>query len=238
MRIIDVASGGPLLEEIYGNVLRPSFTLNELSPYGEITEALAHGRTVVTAVLDDKGRPMGAAVGEWSPKTGVLLLAYIAVRPEWRSRRCGALLMDAVRGAWRKRFQPSFILVEFEHPLAHRSDAQHGDPRARFRFYARHGVRALGLPYFQPSLGSGRERVYGMVLAAVHVAPTGTGGHVDTVASAPIREFLTDYFLRTEGEVPTDPAGRRLWRALEHGDAGISLIGLTDPAILPVSRPE
>lgn len=233
-----MADGGPLLEEIYGNVLRPSFTLNELSPYCELTEALARGRAVVTAVLDGKGRPVGAAVGEWSPKTGVLLLAYIAVRPEWRSRGCGALLMDAVRGAWQKRFQPSFILVEFEHPIAHRSDAQHGDPRARFRFYARHGVRALELPYFQPSLGSGRERIYGMVLAAVYVAPTAMSGRMDTVTSAPIRDFLTDYFLCTEEEVPADSAGRRLWRALEHGGAGISLIDLVDSVILPVSRAE
>ncbi|MEW2132274.1 GNAT family N-acetyltransferase [Streptomyces sp. NPDC005435] len=235
MNLVDVTGGGPLLDEIYDDVFRPSFSFDELSPRRELAGALARGEAVVTAVVDDDGRPVAAAAGEWSPQTRVLLLSYVAVRPGVRSRGYGARLMDAVGGSWQERFRPLVTLVEFEHPLAHGSDPKRGDPAARFRFYARHGARALALPYFQPALGGRRKRIYGMVLAAVCVTPEARGERDGTVAAGPVRGFLTDYFLTTEEKVPTDPAARRLWRAVD-ARGGIPLLDLADAADLEVSR--
>jgi GNAT superfamily N-acetyltransferase len=234
MRIVEVGSDSLLVGEIYSDLFLQAFNADELVSRDQLQAGLRGGLGILTAVLDRKGRPLAAAFGEWDPDSRVLLLSYIAVHREQRSMGLGGLLMGEIGGAWQDRYHPELTLAEIEHPLAHYRgpNPNHGDNFARMRFYGRHGARALDLPYFQPALRPGAERIYGMVLIAL--APLSERERGGFVAAAPVRAFLTGYFLSCEGAVGTDSASRQLWQAVDH-PGGIRLLPLDDPAALQVS---
>jgi GNAT superfamily N-acetyltransferase len=232
--VVEIDGDSPMVHVIHRDVFRRAFTPDELISYEQLRDDLRRNRGVLTAVLDDCGSPLAAAYGEWDPESRVLLLAYLAVRREQRSGGLGGLLMDEVGGAWQDRYRPVLTLAEVEHPLPHQADPDRGDGLARLRFYHRHGAHALDLPYFQPSLRPGAERVYGMLLVVLPPFPVGRDSTV--LEAAPVQAFLAGYFRDCEGSVGTDPASRRLWRAVDD-PAGVRLLSLGNPAALPVSRP-
>jgi hypothetical protein len=158
---------------------------------------------------DESDAPIAAAVGEWSPTTEIVLLAYLAVRPGVRSTGLGGELLSNVTALWRTRWKPVAILAEIEHPLAHSATEAYGDPVKRLRFYARHGLRALDIPYFQPSLKRGFGRVFGILLTVVWLSDEGVGAEPDTADGERIRRYLVEYLTATEGRAgPT----RQPWR--------------------------
>lgn len=278
----DLPPDSPLLDVVYSELLAPYFPADELVAREELT-AVAGERGAVTVALDERGAPVGTAVGVWSPDAGVLLLAYLAVRAEQRSLGAGGRLLAEVGSRWQRRFRPRVTLAELEYPLARppHSPLAHGDPRARYRFYQRHGARALDLPYVQPSLRPGQRRVPGMLLLALYVATAGPPGHprpgpgghralsgfahpdgdggygrpdpvdgpglpegvtvpdelpggVPTVDAEPVRTFLHDYFLATEGpSALTDPGLLPMWHALERPE-GVRLLPMDAPENLPL----
>jgi GNAT superfamily N-acetyltransferase len=226
--IANVDSSSPLLEQAYEELLRPSFTRDELVLLPELRELLRAGAGVVTVTTDGEGTPDGVAVGEWSPDTGVLLLAYLAVRAGRRSAGLGSRLLERVRGDWRETFRPRLTLAEIEHPTAHPADDR-GDPHARLRFYHRHDSRALAVPYVQPALRPGARRVPGMLLITLDTPVP------DAVPAAPVRAYLREYFEDAEGADATgDPALRPLWRAVDDRET-IALLSLAAPERLPLS---
>jgi hypothetical protein len=77
---------------------------------------------------------------------------------------------------------------------------------ARVRFYERHGARALPLPYVQPALGPGTERVPRLMLMVLGGtdASLGTG----TADGRHVAGFLTEYFEEFEG--PAQPRDAEL----------------------------
>ncbi|MFP8964264.1 N-acetyltransferase [Streptomyces nanhaiensis] len=236
MRVVDVAEDGPLLQVLYEDLLVPSFPPDELQTLQWVRDGLADGGVVVGAVLDDAGAPEAVAVGEWDAPSRVLLLSYLTVRPRIRSRGLGGLLMGVVTGAWRERFRPLLTLAEVEHPLAHEAGGERGDPAARLRFYARHGARALDIPYFQPVLRPGAERVHGMLLLVLTRAG-GTGGErPDTVDPGPVRAFLEDRLLSDEEHDADGPVLRMRGALARPG--GIGLLPLDDVRALPLSAPD
>jgi hypothetical protein len=101
-----------------------------------------------------------------------MLLAYLAVRPGARSKGTGGPLLKETIALWRERFAPRLVVVEVEHPGVHTSDPERGDPVKRLRFYERAGARLLDLPYFQPRLFPGGNRVHGMLLLVLEVDPS------------------------------------------------------------------
>jgi GNAT superfamily N-acetyltransferase len=228
MQVSDIGLDSPLLGAVYEELLVPAFPPHELMTRQELGAALESGLLWISAVVRE-GRPDGAAVAEWSPGSGVLLLAYLAVRRGVRSSGIGGALMDEVRGGWQERVRPLLTLAEIEHPAAHTADAERGDPSARLRFYARHGARALDLPYFQPSLRPGAPRVPGMLLALLAAAPELAGR--PTVPAEPVRAFMTEYFQQCEGGVPDDPAAAALFAAMV--PRGIRLLPTDDAEALP-----
>ncbi|NUS11611.1 MAG: GNAT family N-acetyltransferase [Streptomyces sp.] len=230
MQVGDVGPDGPLLDAVYDELLVPAFPAHELMTAAEVRAGLESGLLWVSAVVRD-GRPDGAAVAEWSPDSGVLLLAYMAVRRDLRSSGVGSALMAEIRSGWQERVRPLLTLAEIEHPAAHAADADRGDPAARLRFYARHGARALDVPYFQPSLRPGAPRVPGMLLAVLTTAPE--PADAPAVPSGPVRAFMTEYFQHCEGGVPEDPAAAAMFGAM--GPEGIALLPLDDPAALPLT---
>lgn len=228
MRVGDIGVDSPLLGAAYEELLVPAFPPHELMTREEMRGGLESGLLWVSAVVRE-GRPDGVAVAEWSPDSRVLLLSYLAVRRGLRSSGIGGALMEEVRGGWQERVRPLLTLVEFEHPAAHTGDAERGDPSARLRFYARHGARALDLPYFQPRLRPGARRVPGMLLALLAAAPELAGR--PSVPSEPVRAFMAEYFQQCEGGVPDDPAAAALFAAM--GPDGIRLLPTDDAAALP-----
>ncbi|GIG57241.1 hypothetical protein Lfu02_16130 [Longispora fulva] len=208
MRILAVSGRHPLLAEFHAEVLTPSFPPSELGPLDELEGA--HVRLAV----DDDGRVLGGAVGDWAPHLRVMLLGYLALRPGVRGGGIGGALLDDTLAAWRAECDPCLILAEVEDPEAHAGTVEeHGDPAARLRFYRRRGARALDIPYFQPALSPGTGRVSGLFLMALHAAPEFLAGS-DAVLAAPVRSFMEGYFLETEGVIPTDPQATALWEAL------------------------
>jgi GNAT superfamily N-acetyltransferase len=236
MDIVEITAPGPLLDAVYTDVLVPSFPPDELVSLEDLREGLAAGGgTSIAATVDAAGRPLAAAAVDWSASTAMLLLSYLAVRPGRRGGGHGAALLRYARGEWFVRHGARMLLAEVEDPRAHAASAGFGDPAARVRFYDRHGGRALDLPYFQPALGPGRERVYGVFLVVLAWTDAALGAGADRIAAEPVRRFLAGYLGEAEGGVGSDPAVAALWRALDRPD-GIPLLALTDPA-LPRSVP-
>ncbi|WP_412541720.1 hypothetical protein R8Z50_03965 [Longispora sp. K20-0274] len=208
MRILAVAGPHPLLAEFHAEVLTPSFPPSELGSLDELDGA--H----VRLALDDDGRVLGGAVGDWDPELRVMLLGYLALRPGVRGGGIGGALLDDTLAAWRAEHDPCLILAEVEDPEAHAGAVEeHGDPAARLRFYRRRGARALDIPYFQPALSPESGRVPGLFLMVLHAAPEFLAS-ADAVDPAPVRSFMEGYFLVTEGAIPTDPQANALWDAL------------------------
>ncbi len=236
MRLV-TADPGTLLDTVFTEILTPAFLPEELSSLAELRSAVRLGVARVLVAVDDGDRPLGAAVGEWSERSRVVLLGYLAVSRDARSTGVGGQLLEHAMHAWRLEFDPRLILAEIEHPAAHGANPDRGDPAARLRFYARHGGRALDMPYFQPALGPGLSRVYGVILAALWVGPDAGGKSPGTIDGAPVREFMHEYFEECEGGVPDDPAARALFDGLDRPD-GVPLLPLDEPGGLPVSTPD
>lgn len=237
LRMVHVGDGDDaLLSRVYRDLLLAYFPANELESFDELRSGLAKDLRLVTTIVNEDSLPVAVAVGDWSPESGVLLLAYLAVHADARSSGLGGWLMEEVSGGWQRRFGPRLTLTELEHPLAHESDEVLGDPVARLRFYARCGGSALDVPYFQPALGSGMDRVYGMLLVMLSGGADADERSGAEVPTGPVREFMERYFLDTEGAIPVDLPARRLWQAMDR-PGGIPLLPLTDVRRLPLSVP-
>ena len=234
MRIVEVGSADPAFETVYADILTPSFPPEERGTLEDLRTGAAEGYTVVLAALDDQGRPLAAAVGDWSADSGVALLSYLAARPGLRGGGVGGELLTAATANWRERWQPALMLAEIEDPGAHGASDGYGDPDKRVRFYARHGVRALAVPYFQPGLTAGSPRVYGVMLCAVDVTAAGAGAEPDTVDGARVARFMTGYLNSCEGAVGSDPACVALFAALDR-PGGVPLIDITEYTRVPRS---
>ncbi len=152
------------------------------------------------------GRVVAGVVGSWSAEARVLLVQYLAIAPGRRGGGIGAALLGAAVAAWLTNLRPVMVLGEVEHPGFHSASEAHGDPEARLRFYARHGGRVLAVPYFQPGNAPGAERVPALLLMTLATEdPTAT-----SVPGAPLRTFLREYFVDSEGSLADDEPTRAL----------------------------
>lgn len=230
-----------LLAELYHEVLAPAFPPDELVSLPALEGAVlggGEGVEVVVAVDSGGGAPrvVGGIVGERYPGSNVLLLAYLAVRPELRGAGVGTLLLAEVIPLWCRRHRPLLAVGEVEHPDHHGPSPERGDPAARLRLYERVGARVLAAPYFQPRIGPDLQRVYDMLLLAFEVDPrayrgdpAGDHGGAATVDGKVVTGFLDEYFTVCEGgdTITTDPDFRSMRAAMDPA-GGLGL--------LPVSR--
>ncbi|TDC38083.1 GNAT family N-acetyltransferase [Micromonospora sp. 15K316] len=215
MRIVRVTDDATT-DLLYRQVLLPSFPEDQLVTGESLLADLHDGVGEVFVARDDAGALLGGAVGSWYEGPRVMLLSYLAVAEEGRGTGVGSLLLGHLVPEWAERYDPCLIVAEVERPDQHPGNRAHGDSEARLRFYARLGARALDLPYFQPALDRQKARVHGMLLLLLHAAPEFAGEHPESVAAGPLRGFLTEYLVETEGEVARqDPATSALWQGLD-----------------------
>jgi GNAT superfamily N-acetyltransferase len=216
MRIYEAPGPGPIIEDFYQQVLVPSFPADELVSLDEVQQIATGEDGSIWLAEDTDGTIVAGAIAEWDGSVRVLLLGYLAVRPGIRGGGIGGPLYLTALDAWRQRFKPCLILAEVEDPEAHSGSEDHGDPAARLRFYVNRGSRILDIPYFQPALERGAERVTGLLLIALHIDPefAGSGG-ADTIDATVVRKYLENYQTQYEGKVAMDDQAMIMWRALD-----------------------
>lgn len=215
VRIVELESAGPEVDELYTEILAPSFPVDEISPLEDFRRLPGSGYGSVIVALDDDDTVLGGAVGEWDADPGVWLLAWLAVREGHRGGGIGGPLLDAALGEWRVRNGPCLVLAEVEDPAKHIGNVAHGDPKARLRFYLRRGARILDLPYFQAALGPEKSRVRDLHLIVLHADPKFAGAEPNTLDPAPLRSYIELYQRQCEGAVATDEEATTLWQALD-----------------------
>jgi GNAT superfamily N-acetyltransferase len=200
---------GELAHEFYRSVLSPSFRGDELVGEDELLQTVHDGSCHVLLARDPDGTIIAGAVGDWFPRSRVQLLSYLATRPGIRGRGVGSVLMKAAVESWVQRLDPLLVVGEVEDPRHYQSpdgyDSAYGDVIARLRFYEKHGVRSLPIPYSQPALRSDSARVPHLLLMVFAV---GADARIsaDRVDGAVVERLLVEYFTEVEGEIRPDDA--------------------------------
>jgi GNAT superfamily N-acetyltransferase len=186
-----------VIEEIYREILQPSFGPDELDSLDTFLGGLAENEAWGLCALDGES-PVGCVMGYPFPRSRVLLIGYVAVRPGLRGGGIGDVLMDAARQRWYTKPDVALVLAEVEDPRRHPA-AGDIDPKRRAMFYARRGAQVVVGPYFQPKLeGEGKKRVHDLFLTVI----SGTTDAISPQNSVPaemIVDFILDYF-RDSGE--------------------------------------
>jgi GNAT superfamily N-acetyltransferase len=203
-----------LLAHVYHAVLEPSFSIEELDPLDSIAEALADdGDPLTLAVVAlDGDTAVGALVGELYRSSAVLLIAYLAVRPEAHGRGIGSWLLSSVGQQWYRDLDVALAVAEVHDPR-HYGVTEGPQAAERLRFYGRRGGRLLQMPFIQPALGPDRQRVRHMLLLASHVAPRALAPSLGVPSLDPvrIRTFVRDYYASAEGRVPPPDDNEYRW---------------------------
>jgi GNAT superfamily N-acetyltransferase len=221
LRIYEVQGSGPVIEDFYQQVLQPSFPADVLIGLDELQEIANRDSGSVWLAQDADGTILGGAVGEWDESVRVVLLGYLAVRPGIRGGGIGGPLFLAALDSWRQKFRPCLVLAEIEDPAVpvHSGSEDHGDAGARLRFYLSRGSRVLDIPYFQPALEPGADRVSGLLLIVSHADPDFAGPEEGTIDPEVVRRYLEHYQIQYEGKVATDEQAMEMWRALDRPGA-------------------
>lgn len=203
--VVDIADlDDAAFEQVYDLVLAPSFPPTELLGREVLRALYLGGNPDFFGYTVLRGhRPIAAALCEHHRPSRISLLDNLAVAPDIRQGGHGGRLMRHLLSRWESADSVAF-LAEVEDPR-HHSGGEHGDPAARLRFYDRHGAQLLPLPYFQPSLGPGLDRVPNLLLLALRTRDSG-------LPSAALGAFLDDNITACEGDTArdTDPDYRSL----------------------------
>lgn len=186
-------------------VLLPSFPPEELSSREQFELGFRADVFLTMAAFDDAGTPLAAAIGMAPTEPGdVILLTWLAVGERGRGQGIGGTLLDTTLADWQARYRPYLVVGEVEDPDFHEGSAATGDPRARLRFYYRHGARRIDLPFVMPLANAEATRVDHMMLLAF-------AGRALTEPDSPrvgqaVERFLRAY-LQSSAE-PCDADGR------------------------------
>lgn len=188
---------GDHLKQLFAAVLRESMPADELISLNDLLQAYAppDRRDPAAVVTDAAGQVVAGMLTDVYPRSGVLLVGYIAARADHRGHGLGSELIRHCLRRWRTETSSSLILLEIDDPRFHEADERYGDPSARVRFYDRFGAVVLPLRYVQPALYADSNRVAGMLLIAL---ADPSDGFVDT---ATVTTFLEEYYTACEGAV-------------------------------------
>jgi GNAT superfamily N-acetyltransferase len=214
---------------VYDEILARSFRPAELESRAKVLKALTGDNPVPGGLLavNEAGLIVGAIIGDWFSDCRVMLISYLAVRPEFRGCGIGKLLLAEAFALWRKRFAPALILGEVEDPRYYREHdpTGFGDAEARLRLYGALGARILVMPYFQPALSRHQPRVYNLLLMVFQANPSVMKGD-NAVDGKIVSCFVEEYIARSEG-LADDNEANTLREALR-GNSGIRLLPPAD----------
>jgi GNAT superfamily N-acetyltransferase len=186
-----------IIDDIYRDILLPSFGADELDALEAVSDGLAEGGSYEAWGLCalDGATPVGCVLGYPYVGAKVLLIGYLAVQQSCRDQGIGDLLLDAAHGRWYG--ETELVLAEVEDPRHHPVVADI-DPKRRVTFYARRGAQVILAPYFQPRLGEGKKRVFNLFLTVL----SGSARVItpeNAVVAQDVTDFIREYF-RDSGE--------------------------------------
>lgn len=184
-----------LIDDIYREVLEPSFGPDQLNTLDTVRDELTEGGSYEAwglCALDGE-MPVGCVLGYPFKGSHVLLIGYVTVKPGVRGRGIGDLLMDEAQQRWYGKADLTLVVAEIEDPRRHPVVGDI-DPKRRATFYARRGAQVVVGPYFQPRVdGEGKKRVYDVFLTVL----SGSSEVISPENSVPagqLTDFLLEYF--------------------------------------------
>ncbi len=191
-----------LAARLYHEVLQPSFVPSEMYSWEVFAEGLRPGQSPamrVAVATDREGSPVGGLTAELFPSSGVLLVGYVAVRPDWRGHGIGSLLLTVAGAPWYD--DPSVVLALGEvHDPRHPWAAAGEESLARIRFFERAAARVLDVGFVQPSLGPELERVPNFLLVVFAVKDIAlVATEPPAVDARVVGTFVREYFGHCEG---------------------------------------
>ncbi|MBK7820420.1 MAG: hypothetical protein IPJ61_04935 [Tessaracoccus sp.] len=228
--MIEAVTDATELGRVYDDVLEPSFPPTELVTRDEFVAAgAAQDLDVLVARADDDGI-QGVIVGA-QHGSGVLV-NWLAVGGGTRGGGVGGLLLDAGLARWIGRDGVAVVLGEVERPDVFSAHPQHGDPERRLAFYARRRATVLDMPYYEPPLREGMERLRGLLLVVLATAEQASAPRLLTPAeTGAVRDVLLGTIGRAE---PGDDETARIYAVVDD-PAGLRLLPLSDYASTPLS---
>ena len=217
-----------LLERFHRDVLEVSFSPDETVALDALAATIQGGAALVTVALGDDAEILGGIVGDWFDEQRVLLISYLAVRPELRGQSIGTDLRGRAATTWPSQKQAHLVVGEVHDPRVW--DGVGGDQSvARLRLFERFGARLLHVPFIQPRLRPGTERVSGFLLLVFLVDDAilvgGDGG--EGIPARLIGDWIRSYYALAEGaRPPYDPELEGLLNRVERDDT-VALLPLS-----------
>jgi hypothetical protein len=162
---------------------------------------------------------IGGAAAEYYRASGCVLISYMYVLDSGSHRHRGhaRALLARARTACEALGPVHAVVAEAERPeaLATRGvpDDEVDQARARLRFFARLGARAVGIDYVQPALGPGKQPVPHLTLLALPSTAAGSEGTGDEGLRRAIEGFLAEFYAALAPD-SRDPAGAATLRRL------------------------
>ena len=237
-RDLDVDPDPELLDRFHREVLAVSFSPDELDDAAAMQRRLrgdADSRLLASVALGPGDAVLGGIAAEVYADEGVLLLAYLAVRPDLRGRGVGAALVEHAGRRWFDDPAVRLALGEVHDPRVWPEQADE-HPGRRLRFYGRFDARVLGVPFVQPALRAGRPRIRGFLLLAFHVDPSvevRRDGD-SAVCSEIVSRFVRRYYEVSEGAEPPHDAELARMLALIDEQPAIPLLPVADFERVPL----
>jgi len=187
--------------EIY-ELLKTSFPPEELDSLKALMDLAQDGLLELICARLYSNQLVGVAVGQRAAGTPVVLLAYLAIDPEYRGTGIGSRLLATAEHHWLDD-GPAIIVAEVEDPANAESHPMFGDPVRRLQFYRRYGCQRLDVPYFMPALnGHGRQNILLLLVGA-------SGRFVQEdrlLPSCRLDNFMRSYLTHAEGRVDENDA--------------------------------
>ena len=190
--------GPAIIDNIYRDILEPSFGTDELDTLEAVRDGLAVGGSYEAWGLCalDGSTPVGCVLGYPYVDAKVLLIGYLVVRQGFRGQGIGDRLLDEAHQRWYGK--TDLVLAEVEDPR-HHPVVGDIDPKRRVTFYARRDAQVIVAPYFQPRLdGEGKKRVFHLFLTVLSGSPNVITPE-NAVDAQIVTAFIREYF-RDSGE--------------------------------------
>ena len=171
--------------------------------------------------------PLGCCIYYVYPESNALLLGYMAVVADERSRGIGSRLFEESREAWSGSREYDLVLTELDDPRVFPVNSG-VDPERRVQFYSRFSGRLICGPYFVPCVRSGGKRVHDMLLVLLGGSSHAVHTSLAAVSGERVAKFLGEYFSVEADLGEADNVDLRWLLEAYEREAAVPLIPLAD----------